>query len=70
MQIIQWLALAVWGLLTLAVVVFLIDRWVHPHLKSISNRDLQNYGLITIPFIVTIIVTTIIIKHMKATSPK
>jgi hypothetical protein len=43
-KIIGWAAIIIWGLLTFVVLIFLIDRWTHPHTKSISNVDLLTYG--------------------------
>lgn len=40
---IGWAALILWLLLTLLVLVFLIDRWNNPGVKSISDRDLLDY---------------------------
>lgn len=40
---IGWSAFIIWGLLTLIVIFFLIDRWNNPGMKSISDRDLLNY---------------------------
>jgi membrane protease YdiL (CAAX protease family) len=37
------LAFAVWGLLTIAVVLFLLERWANPNTKGISNKDLLDY---------------------------
>jgi hypothetical protein len=41
---IGWSAFIIWGLLTLIVVFFLIDRWNNPGVKGISDRDLLDYG--------------------------
>jgi hypothetical protein len=40
---IGWAALILWSLLTILVLVFLVDRWNNPGVKSISNRDLLDY---------------------------
>jgi len=43
LKIIGLTAFIIWGLLTFVVLIFLIDRWTHPHTKSISNVDLLIY---------------------------
>jgi len=40
--------IGLWGLLTIIVIIFLIQRWANPGWKSISNHDLMDYGQITI----------------------
>ncbi len=47
-RITKWTLAVIWLLLTAIVAMALFDRWSHPGWKSISNRDLYNYGLITI----------------------
>jgi nitrate reductase NapE component len=42
------LAFALWGLLTIAVVLFLLGRWANPQTKGISNRDLVDYLYISL----------------------
>ena len=42
------LAFAFWGLLTIAVVLFLLERWANPNTKGISNRDLLDYMYISL----------------------
>ena len=42
------LAFALWGLLTIAVVLFLLARWANPNTKGISNRDLLDYMYISL----------------------
>jgi membrane protein DedA with SNARE-associated domain len=37
------LAFALWGLLTIAVVLFLLVRWANPDTRRISNQDLLDY---------------------------
>ena len=37
------LAFALWGLLTIAVVLFLLERWANPNTTGISHRDLLDY---------------------------
>jgi len=39
-----------WGLLTMIVIIFLIHRYLNPGWKSISNRDLKDYGKISLIF--------------------
>lgn len=41
---IGWILLIIWGLLTILVLISLIDRWANPGYKSVSNRDLLDYG--------------------------
>jgi hypothetical protein len=65
LRAIKWLALAAWGLLTLIVIIFLIDHFIHPHTKGISNEDLKDYGIISIPFIAVIITTVLLIKQQS-----
>ena len=43
LKVVGWTAIILWGLLSLVVLFFLIDRWTHPHMKSISDRDLKDY---------------------------
>jgi Na+-driven multidrug efflux pump len=47
-KVIGWTAIILWGLLSLIVLFFLIDRWIHPNIKGISNRDLKDYLKISI----------------------
>ena len=42
------LAFALWGLLTIAVILFLLGRWADPHTKGISDRDLLDYLYISL----------------------
>ena len=42
------LAFAFWGLLTIAVVLFLLARWAEPNTNGISNRDLVDYLYISL----------------------
>ena len=42
-KVIGWTAIILWGLLSLLVLFFLVDRRKHPHMKSISDRDLKDY---------------------------
>jgi heme/copper-type cytochrome/quinol oxidase subunit 2 len=65
LRIIFWISLIIWGLLTSIVCFFLLDRWSNPHTKSISNRDLQDYAIISIPLITVFILTRLIIRWMK-----
>ncbi len=41
--VIAFLAFAVWALLSIIVALLLIDRWLNPHIKGISNVDLKGY---------------------------
>ena len=36
-----------WVVLTLIVLFFLPDRWQHPDMKSISDRDLIDYAVLS-----------------------
>lgn len=49
-----YILIGLWVLLTIIVIYFLIDKWANPELKSISNRDLKDYGLISIVFITAV----------------
>jgi membrane protein DedA with SNARE-associated domain len=42
------LAFALWGLLTIPVVLFLVERWVNPKTTGISNRDLLDYMYVSL----------------------
>ncbi len=42
------LAFALWGLLTIAVILFLLIGWANPNIKGISNRDLLDYMYISL----------------------
>jgi hypothetical protein len=53
-NIIAYILLALWTLLTIIVIFSLIHRWVNPGWKSISNPDLMDYGGITIIFLIII----------------
>ena len=48
LKIIGWTSIILWGLLSLIVISFLIDRWSHPNIKGISDRDLKDYLKISI----------------------
>ena len=61
MKIIGWTAFIIWGLLTFAVFIGLIDRWTHPHTKSISNVDLLTYGKFSLWLLGIFITSKIII---------
>ena len=47
-NILFYIIIGLWGLLTIIVIIFLIHRWTNPGWKSISNHDLMDYGQITI----------------------
>jgi hypothetical protein len=53
-NILSYVIIGLWGLLTIIVIVFLINRWTNPGWKSISNNDLKDYGQITVVVLVTI----------------
>ena len=63
---IGWASVAIWGLLTFVVFVFLIDRWEHPYTKSISNKDLLDYGEFSIWLLSIFILSRIIIRLFSA----
>jgi ABC-type multidrug transport system fused ATPase/permease subunit len=44
----SYIMIGLWGLLTIIVIIFLIQRWANPGWKSISNHDLMDYGQITL----------------------
>jgi len=46
-NILIYIATGIWSLLTIIVIFAFIHRWTNPGLKSISNHDLKDYGLIT-----------------------
>jgi hypothetical protein len=46
--VVACLAFAVWGLLSIFVVLFLLGRWLNPHIKGISNSDLIDYMYISL----------------------
>ena len=50
-NIIKYIIIGIWGLLTIIVILFLIHRLLNPGWKSISNLDLKNYGKISLIFI-------------------
>tara|TARA_B110000240_G_C13278137_1_gene358866 strand:- start:362 stop:613 length:252 start_codon:yes stop_codon:yes gene_type:complete len=39
-----------WGFITMVVLLFLIHRYLNPSWKSISNRDLKDYGKVSLIF--------------------
>jgi len=41
---------ALWSVLTILATIFLIQRWNHPGIKGISNRDLIDYCKVSIFF--------------------
>lgn len=47
-NILTYIMIGLWSILTIIVVSFLIHRLTNPGLKSISNNDLKDYGQITI----------------------
>lgn len=49
-NILKYSFAGIWAFLTIIVIIFLIDRWQNPGWKSISNRDLNDYGIITLMF--------------------
>ena len=61
------IVLGLWCLLTIVVVLFLVDRFIHPHTKGISNVDLQDYGYITL-FALPVFVLTLFISSVLSPS--
>jgi uncharacterized BrkB/YihY/UPF0761 family membrane protein len=47
-NVIAYLMMGLWSILTIIVIFFLIHRWTNPGWKSISNTDLKDYGVITL----------------------
>jgi len=50
-NIIKYIFVGIWGILTIIVIIFLIHRFLNPGWKSISNLDLKNYGEISLYFL-------------------
>jgi hypothetical protein len=46
--VVACLAFAVWGLLTIFVVLAHLGRWLNPHTKGISNVDFKTYMYISL----------------------
>lgn len=44
----SWIIIAFWCLLTGIVILALVDRWMNPGTKGISNVDLLTYGYISL----------------------
>ena len=49
-NILRYIFTGFWGFLTIIVIIFLIHRNLNPGWKSISNRDLKDYGKISLIF--------------------
>jgi uncharacterized BrkB/YihY/UPF0761 family membrane protein len=47
-NILTYIMIGLWSILTIIVIFFLIHRLTNPSWKSISNHDLKDYGQITI----------------------
>jgi len=69
-NILSYIIIILWGLLTIIVIVFLIQRGTNPGWKSISNHDLVDYGQISIVVLLTIgllfLVRFLINKHFAS----
>lgn len=50
LNILKYILVGLWVFLTIIVIIFLIDRWLNPGWKGISNRDLKDYGIISLIF--------------------
>jgi len=50
LNILKYIFAGFWGFLTIIVIIFLIQKFLNPGWKSISNRDLKDYGIITLMF--------------------
>jgi hypothetical protein len=49
-NILRFIFTGFWGFLTIIVIIYLIHRYLNPGWKSISNRDLKDYGKISLIF--------------------
>ncbi len=49
-NILRYIFTGFWGFLTIIVIIYLIHRYLNPGWKSISNRDLKDYGKISLIF--------------------
>jgi hypothetical protein len=49
-NILRYILTGFWGFLTIIVIIYLIHRYSNPGWKSISNRDLKDYGKISLIF--------------------
>jgi hypothetical protein len=63
LKIILALILALWGFLTLIVVIALVSKSANPGTKGISNRDLVDYGKISAP-VLAVTGLLFVILHM------
>ncbi len=54
MKILVYVLIGIWSLLTMLVFVTLIYRSLNPGRKSISHRDLKEFGIISLVFLITI----------------
>lgn len=53
--------LFIWILISIIVLYFIVDRFVNPHVKGISNVDLKLYLEITI----IVLASIIILRNLK-----
>ncbi|WP_179321130.1 hypothetical protein [Winogradskyella helgolandensis] len=49
-NVLRYIFTGFWGFLTIIVIIYLIHRYSNPGWKSISNRDLKDYGKISLIF--------------------
>jgi heme O synthase-like polyprenyltransferase len=69
-KVIGWTAIILWGFLSLIVLFVLIDKWTHPNIKSISNRDLKDYLKISIWLIGIFGVTRVLMYVLNSVQKK
>lgn len=55
-------ALTFWGIISFFVFIFVIDRFLHPHTKGISNKDLGDYVELTIWLVPIYLLSRVIMK--------
>jgi hypothetical protein len=66
LNVIGWVSFGVWSLLTIIVIIFLQQRYAHPHIKGISNVDLLYYRNFSIGFISIFILSRIVNRKKSA----
>ncbi len=64
-NILRYIFTGFWGFLTIIVIVFLIHRYLNPGWKSISNRDLKDYGKISLIFFSTFGILTLLKYYIR-----
>jgi len=52
----------VWGFISIIVIYFLISRWLNPHIKGISNKDLIDYLEVSVFFVIILFVLQVALK--------